>query len=483
MICPRCQLGDLTPGNRCPHCAFVIPAEASAEDAMLKELERVARGELEGDFDIERVLGRGGMSVVFLARESELRRHVALKVLPLQLAFGPDAAERFKREARIAASLDHPHIVPVHRVGSTPRLMWYSMKYVRGASLATVLNRDGPLPLDTTKRLIGTVAGALMSAHDRGIVHRDVKPGNFMIDERGWAWVADFGVAKAFGSVPLTQTGGALGTPGYMAPEQFYGRELDGRADQYALAIVAYECLAGSPPFVAKSLGEYVNQHCHVLPADVRTVAPDVPEHVALALLKALSKQPEDRFPSIVEFAAALGAPRESLSLPPVAAATEMEHSITSPMADRPTTPITLEPRASGAVQPPRLSRPRMIAAAAAVVVLGLVGVIVAPGSDDTPPSSTPVDSSTAPVQEPEPEPEPPPVGTGALIISTAPVGDLSINGRPAGQAYTVTGITLSTGRHVLRVTRAGYFPWVDTIVVEANQTVRRVGIPLRARQ
>ena len=322
----------------------MLPSDASGEEAMLTELERVAREELDGLFEIERLLGRGGMSVVMLARESELARHVAVKVLPLQMVFAPDAAERFKREARIAASLDHPHIVPIHRVGSTPRLMWYSMKYVRGATLATHLASEGRMDVETTVRFIGKVSDALHYAHQRGIVHRDVKPGNFMLDERGWAWVADFGVAKAFGSVPLTQTGGALGTPGYMSPEQCYGRQLDGRSDQYALAVVAYECLAGTPPFVAESLGEYVHKHCHVPPPDIRAVRKDIPDHIADTLLRALSKLPEERFASVLDFAGALGAPRESHDLPKVPASTRMEVLPGSPALDPPTTPITPTP-------------------------------------------------------------------------------------------------------------------------------------------
>jgi serine/threonine-protein kinase len=171
-------------------------------------MEAGIRRELEHEFRIERVLGRGGMSVVYLARELDLNRLVAIKVLPLQLQMGPDAADRFKREAKIAASLDHPHIVPIHRVGTTATFMWYSMKWVKGRSLRDVIKETGPMNLDDVLRIIEPVAGALDHAHRRGIVHRDVKPENVLIDEVGWVTVCDFGIAKAFGSVPLTQTGG-----------------------------------------------------------------------------------------------------------------------------------------------------------------------------------------------------------------------------------------------------------------------------------
>lgn len=485
MKCPRCQLGELHPGETCAACAFVVPENASPEDAMLAELERVARAELDGQFDIERLLGRGGMSVVMLARETDLKRYVAVKVLPLHLTFAVDAAERFKREAHMAASLDHPHIVPIYRVGSTPRLMWYSMKYVRGATLATHLAREGPMSVDVTARFIARVADALQFAHDKGIVHRDVKPGNLMMDERGWAWVTDFGVAKAFGSVPLTQTGGALGTPGYMSPEQYYGQELDGRADQYALAVVAYECLAGVPPFVAESLGEYVHKHCNVPAPDIRAVRADVPPPVAEALLRALRKRPDERFASVTALAEALGAPRDSLALPVVAATTEMESPSGSPAGDRPTTPMTPTPTPPGPdtrpIRPPRRVG-HVTAAVAATLVLASVGVLAFPGDKPSePPSAAPALDSVAP----------PPPGTavvereasGSLVISTFPLGQLTVDGRLVGESFQPNGIPLTAGQHVVRVTRSGFSPYEDTLTVAPGEVIRRVGIPLRPVQ
>ena len=476
MICPRCQLGELQPGDTCPSCGHQLQKGVSPEDALLRELERVARADLAGQFDVERVLGRGGMSVVLLAREAELRRHVAVKVLPLQISFAPDAAERFKREARISASLDHPHIVPVHRVGATPRLLWYSMKYVRGVTLATHLVQSGPMTVDVTVRLMAKVAGALQYAHDKGIVHRDVKPGNVMLDERGWAWVTDFGVAKAFGNVPLTQTGSTLGTPGYMAPEQFYGKELDGRADQYSLAVVAFECLVGAPPFVAESLGEYVHKHCHVPAPDIRTMRDDIPERIATALLKALSKTPDERFASVKDFAIALGAPRDSKELPPVAAATEMEVPTTSPISTRAAAPTTPTPGAGpGPVRSGEsalLRSPKRVVVLAAVLILITLGVLVIPGADT--PSTTP--SEEAPPASPAPE-EP---GTATLIISTIPIGRLLVDGRPAGESFRPAGVSLQAGQRILQVTRPGFTTWVDTVTVRAGDTVRRLAISLR---
>jgi serine/threonine-protein kinase len=250
------------------------------------------------------------MSLVYLAHEVELNRYVALKVLPLQLALATDAAERFKREARIAASLDHPHIVPIHQIGSRETFLWFTMKFVRGRSLVEHIGKGGPLELVHCLGIVEQIAGALHYAHERGVVHRDVKPANVMIDEDGWALVCDFGVAKAFGAVPLTQTGGTMGTPSHMSPEQLYGQPLTGRSDQYSLAIMTYECLAGVPPFTGNSLGEVLRQHCLEPPPRLTDVRPDIPTHVADALVRAMSKKPEERFDDVLDFVVALGGRR-----------------------------------------------------------------------------------------------------------------------------------------------------------------------------
>ena len=250
------------------------------------------------------------MSLVYLAHEVELNRFVALKVLPLELALGTESAERFKREAKIAASLDHPHIVPIHQIGSRSTFLWFTMKFVRGHSLAELIADRGPLDLVECLRLVEQVASALHYAHDRGVVHRDVKAANVMIDENGWAVVCDFGVAKAFGSVQLTQTGGTMGTPSHMSPEQLYGQPLTGRSDQYSMAIMTYECLAGKPPFPGDSLGEVLRQHCLEPPPRLSDSRPDIPPHVSDALIRAMSKKPEQRFDSVSDFVVALGGRR-----------------------------------------------------------------------------------------------------------------------------------------------------------------------------
>ena len=310
MLCPRCNAGQISDlDNQCPECAFSLLRGKKGSDDVSEEVERGIRRAFRPEFRIEGLLGRGGMSLVYLAHEVELNRFVALKVLPLQLTLGTDAAERFKREARIAASLDHPHIVPIHQIGSRSTFLWFTMKFVKGQSLVERI-ADGPLELEECLAFVGQIASALHYAHDRGVVHRDVKPANVMIDENGWALVCDFGVAKAFGAVSLTQTGGTMGTPSHMSPEQLYGQPLSGRSDQYSLAIMTYELLAGKTPFSGASLGEVLRQHCMEPPPRLSDERPEIPGHVSDALIRAMSKDPQDRFESVLDFVVALGGRR-----------------------------------------------------------------------------------------------------------------------------------------------------------------------------
>ena len=314
MQCPRCTSGQISDiDHRCPECGFSLTGGSQRRVEVSPEIERSIRRAFRPEFRIEGLLGRGGMSLVYLAHEVELNRFVALKVLPLELALGTESAERFKREAKIAASLDHPHIVPIHQIGSRSTFLWFTMKFVRGHSLAELIADRGPLDLVECLRFVEQVASALHYAHDRGVVHRDVKPANVMIDENGWAVVCDFGVAKAFGSVQLTQTGGTMGTPSHMSPEQLYGQPLTGRSDQYSLAIMTYECLAGTPPFTGDSLGEVLRQHCLEAPPRLSDHRRDIPPHVSDALVRAMSKKPEERFDSVSDFVVALGGRRPGI--------------------------------------------------------------------------------------------------------------------------------------------------------------------------
>jgi eukaryotic-like serine/threonine-protein kinase len=260
-------------------------------------------------YRIERQLGEGGMATVFLATDLRHERPVAVKVLRPEIAaaLGP---ERFLREIKTTAQLTHPHILPLLDSGDAGGTLYYVMPYVEGESLHDRLVREKQLPLDDALRIAREVADALSYAHSHGVIHRDIKPDNILL-EAGHAVVADFGIARAVsaaGGDRLTETGIALGTPMYMSPEQATGsQDLDGRSDLYSLACVLYEMLGGKPPFTGPTVESVVHQHLTVEPPSITGLRPAVPAAVAAALQRALSKTPADRFNPVAQFAEVLG--------------------------------------------------------------------------------------------------------------------------------------------------------------------------------
>jgi tetratricopeptide (TPR) repeat protein len=280
----------------------------------LPEISAPFAAALADRYRIERELGRGGMAMVYLAHDLRHDRPVALKVLRPELAasLGP---ERFLQEIRIAARLQHPHILPVHDSGEAAGRLWYTMPYVEGESLRQRMARQGSLPLDQAVRIATQVLSALGYAHAHGVIHRDIKPENILL-EGDEAVVADFGVARAItaaGQDRLTETGLALGTPAYMSPEQATAtRELDGRSDLYALGCVLYEMLAGQPPFVGATAQQLLARHAMDTVPPIRTVRATVPEGVERSVMRALAKVPADRFPTAADFAQALATPGET---------------------------------------------------------------------------------------------------------------------------------------------------------------------------
>jgi Tol biopolymer transport system component len=277
---------------------------------MAELLERIA-SDLAGRYRLERELGRGGMAIVYLAHDLRHDRQVALKVLTPELAtaLGPG---RFLHEIAVAARLTHPHVLPLLDSGESCGLPWYTMPFVEGETLRGRLARERQLPLEEALRIAREVGDALDHAHRQGVVHRDVKPENVMF-AAGHAVLADFGIAgalEASGSDRLTATGVILGTPDYLSPEQAMGgRAADGRADQYALACVLYEMLAGQPPFSGPTTESLIHQHLNVVPRPVTELRPAVPPALAAALSRALAKNPADRFPDARAFRDALVPP------------------------------------------------------------------------------------------------------------------------------------------------------------------------------
>src|SRR5437870_12329786 len=253
MYCSRCGTQNDDASKFCRSCGLDLshttPVAAVRDQQIdVTELDLV-REQLKDEYEILEELGRGGMAIVFKAREKQLERDVAIKVLPFSLAFDKEFVERFQREARTAAKLEHPSIIPIYRVGKSGRVIYFVVKFLRGKPLSAVLGTRGALPVPEIKRTLIEVGRALAYAHKSGIVHRDIKPDNIMFDEHGQAVVTDFGIAKAAVGGKLTGTGMAIGTPHYMSPEQARAQQLDGRSDLYSLGVVAYQCLTGSVPF------------------------------------------------------------------------------------------------------------------------------------------------------------------------------------------------------------------------------------------
>ncbi|HEX9580324.1 MAG TPA: serine/threonine-protein kinase [Gemmatimonadales bacterium] len=456
LICPRCRVGEVTYGTGvCGLCGYAVATGEVADDPVPATFEESVRRDLGQQFRLDRLLGRGGMSVVYLARELELNRFVALKVLPLHFILGPEAADRFKREAKIGASLDHPHIIPVLRIGSTQTVLWYSMRWAKGGSLRELLDRSGPLSVPDMLKIVQPVASALHYAHQRGVVHRDVKPANVLVDEAGWVSLCDFGIAKLFGAVPLTQTGATIGTPGYLPPEQCYGKTLDGRADQYSLAIVTYECLTGALPFTADSLGEIVRKHCMEPPPRASAERPDIPDQVAEALMRAMSKRPEDRFENVVEFVRALGGD--------VAAA-----EATVSFAGLPAPELSSAPTQQ--LERRRTHRLAAIggalAGAALVFTIGL-GMLRRSGG-----SAPATEAGT--IETPTPATVP-----GYLWVSSNPWGYLFVDGQARG-ATPQMRLEVPPGRHRLRIARDGYQVYQQDVEIGPGDEVRITGVDLR---
>jgi serine/threonine-protein kinase len=266
------------------------------------------KGVLSNQYVLERELGRGGMGVVFLARDLKLDRMVAIKALPLHLADDERVRERFLREARTAARLSHPNIVPIHRADEIDGRVFFVMGFVDGESLAQRVAARGPLPPAEVVDLLRDVAAALHEAHRLGIVHRDVKPENILIDQRtGRAMVTDFGIARVVEAAPLTATGLLLGTVQYMSPEQVVGEAVDARSDVYALGVVAFHALTARFPFQSESASAVLVAHVTKAPPKLRDVAPSIPAPLAEIVDRCLAKDPAARFQSAGDVADALG--------------------------------------------------------------------------------------------------------------------------------------------------------------------------------
>jgi serine/threonine protein kinase len=349
LYCSRCGTQNKDTAKFCDSCGLDLtantPTGVRAELPEIAEIDLV-RQELNEEYDILEELGRGGMAIVFRAKEKQLDREVAIKVLPFSLAFDKEFVERFQREARTSAKLEHPNIIPIYRVGKSGRIIYFVMKFLRGKPLSNILATRGTLPPNEIKRILIDVARALAYAHKKEIVHRDIKPDNIMFDEHGHAVVTDFGIAKAASGGKLTGTGMSIGTPHYMSPEQAKAQPLDGRSDLYSLGVVAYQCLTGGVPFDGED--SFSIGYKHIM-EEVPTPPLESPEKRQLfeIIRKMMAKTPAQRFQNADELVSVLESGRSvsfttdaTLAMPSLSGVR---------MSGAPTTPL---PRATG-TRPP----------------------------------------------------------------------------------------------------------------------------------
>ena len=325
---------------------------------------------LNDRYEVGAPLGKGGMAHVYRGTDRVLDRTVAIKVLAGKYAEDDRFVARFRREAQAAAGLSHPNIVGVYDTGGEDGKHYIVMEFVEGETLANVLRREGRLDPDRAAAIAVEVATALHAAHDRGLVHRDVKPGNVMIDRDGRVKVVDFGIARAAADDTLTQTGLVLGTASYLSPEQAQGVPVDARSDVYSLGCVLFEMLTGRPPFEGDTPVSIAYKHVNEAPPHPRELVPSLPPHLDEAATRALEKDPDARFPTAEAFRQAIAATADGAATVPIAAAGG-DTDVLPPTAEAPPT----------AVQP-RRSRAWIPVALAAAAVLAVIGVVFATTRD-----------------------------------------------------------------------------------------------------
>jgi formylglycine-generating enzyme required for sulfatase activity len=383
-------------------------------------------GQRLDEYELRELLGVGGMGAVYRAYQPGLRRYVAIKVLSEALAEDPGYAERFTREARTAAALEHPHIVPIYDYGTQGDLSYVVMRLLTGGALLQRIRWVGDrlsLPsLGETADLLKQLAGALDYAHSQGVIHRDIKPSNVMFDNHGNAFLVDFGIAKLTQETsPLTDTGAVLGTPTYMAPEQWRAEPPTPATDLYAVGAMAYQLVTGQVPFDAPTPYGMMHKHLNELPTPPQALRSDVPEAVGLVLERALAKQPEDRFPTVTAFAqaferAASGATGTRTGF---FAAPLPQTPPTSP-APPPSTRVEpdvppLRPAGKGAARSPLVWGVAILLALAAVIVVA----VLASGGGEKKGTEAGMVPTTAPpsTAEDSRSPEPPTATAGAMVV------------------------------------------------------------------
>ncbi|WP_310784185.1 serine/threonine-protein kinase [Mycobacterium sp. Z3061] len=358
-----------------------------------------------GRYELLDLLGRGGMGEVWRAYDTATERVVALKVLPVQFAGDAVFQERFRREARSAAALDEPHVVPIYDFGEIDGRLYVTMRLIKGRDLHSIL-RDGAISADRAVAIIDQIGAALHAAHQAGLVHRDVKPSNILVTDDDFAYLIDFGIARAANQTGLTSTAGVIGTWAYLAPERVSTGQTDARADIYALTCVLYECLTGSQPFPGDSLEQQVGGHLALPPPRPSDRLPDTPSELDTVVARGMAKNPDDRYATTRELTraarAAVNAPAigpntlPATAVAPLAPPSPQDGTLTGPTQHA---PVSRFPNAPG---PAKSRKGRLIALGSTAAVLAVVAVatIALTNSDDhgtSPSGATPAAPTALP--------------------------------------------------------------------------------------
>jgi serine/threonine-protein kinase len=502
--CYRCHSPIPENSRFCLSCgADVSGGDATSTSSIDIVRERLQRA-IEGKYRMDRLLGKGGMGAVFLAHDLALDREVAIKVLPPDVAQDEQVVRRFQQEAKTAAKLDHPNIIPIYRVESEGGLHYFVMKYIVGTSLEDLLEKRQPLPVPEIQRILWEAACALGHAHQRGVVHRDVKPANIMFDHDGRVMLTDFGISKALqAATGFTATGMIIGTPHYMAPEQGKGAPVDGRADQYSLGVVGYRMITAELPFSGDSVHTIIYKHIYEEPPLASTKRPGIPGTLTGAISRALSKDPDARYATMEDFATAVW-PEQPVASPKGGRAAARPRARTTAdapteLTGAPTTPLPAGRRPTRPA-PPAPKRKSRVGTVIGVVVVGAAGVggyLVlgsrsAPESKPAAPPPAPVvdtvrirDTVRVPVATPTPPPTrrverakqqaapppPAPAPQGLLTINAEPFGEVYIDDVDVGQTPVIE-YHVKPGPHKVRIEHPGFKTVTENVPVTANNTV-----------
>ncbi len=533
MFCSRCGTSLDDNARHCSHCGLDLtpttPVRGLADGSVTEQ--DIVTEALAQEYEVLQELGRGGMAIVFRARERHLDREVAVKVLPFSLAFDQEFVERFQREARTAAQLEHPNIIPIYRVGRAGRVTYFVMKFLRGGSLSQLLYHRERLTPPEIRRILIETGSALGYAARRGTVHRDIKPDNLMFDEFGACVVTDFGIAKAASGQRLTGTGMSIGTPHYMSPEQARAQSTDGRSDIYSLGVVAFQCLTGRVPY--EGADSFSIGYKHIMePIPVPDLASPDERRLFEVIRKMMAKDPHERFHDGEELIGALAGDAVS----DAGAAARATRAAGPRVTSQPTTPL---PAAEAATAPaPAIGRPtrRPVArrrqqqasftgvwiflivlaagAAGAAYWFGLrpAAAPATPAATDSLPSATAPDpprgdtlrsASESPGGSIVGPPSAPDTGAGGLAaaagaVAAAPAesGSVRVLNLPRGSTVLIDErpvlepITrLSAGPHVLAISAPRHEFYTDTIRVAADSqldltpALTPVGAPATARR